>query len=140
MLASRVPGDAVATFVQRLLSSQTSWAQHVGDHKVVQLPESDSPAFSERLAAGLQWLAAQAPQPPDLQVCHRSLPRLICHPAFSVLGEHDILLQANSFMPYACITAQHFLGPRSIIMDAQLQYIFTAAHSLQCMQTQHQLV
>ena len=94
VLASRVPSDAVTTFVQRLLTSQTSWAQHVGDHKVVQLPESDSPAFSERLAAGLQWLAAQAPQPPDLQVCHLTLPRIVCHPDYSGCRERDAVLQA----------------------------------------------
>ena len=83
VLVSRMPSDAVTTFIQRLLTSRTSWAQHVGDHKVIQLPESDSAAFSETLAAGLRWLAARAPQPPDLQVRYLSLLRRVCHPRCS---------------------------------------------------------
>ena len=74
VLTSGLPSDAIATFVQRLLSSQASLADGVAAHKVLRLPESTSTAFPAVLTAGLQWLASEAPSPPALMV----RPHYIC--------------------------------------------------------------
>ena len=45
VLTSGIPDDAIATFIQRLLSSQASLADGVPAHKVLRLPGSTSAAF-----------------------------------------------------------------------------------------------
>ena len=68
VLTSRIPLDAIATFIEQLLSSQPSLADGVATHKVLRLPDCTSTAFTEVLSKGLQWLASKAPYPPELQV------------------------------------------------------------------------
>jgi len=69
VLTSGIPNDAIATFVQQLLASQSSLADGVAAHKVLRLPESTSASFPEVLSQGLQWLASEAPSLPALMVC-----------------------------------------------------------------------
>ena len=68
VLTSGIPDDAIATFIQRLLSSQASLADGVPAHKVLRLPGSTSAAFPAVLSTGLQWLASEAPPTPVLMV------------------------------------------------------------------------
>lgn len=75
VLTSGIPSDAIAAFIQRLLSSQASLADGIAAHKVLRVPESTSVAFPAVVSEGLQWLASEAPSPPALMVGPHVKPR-----------------------------------------------------------------
>ena len=81
VLVSGVPSDAVATFMQQLLSSHADLTERLPAHRVLQMPASTFAAFPKVLSSGLQWLASEAPCPPQLQAClccATALTRSVC--------------------------------------------------------------
>lgn len=68
--STTVPAPQLQEWLEGVLGSDSTLAQHIGEHRVVSVPALPSAASNAQLAQGLIWLAEHAPPQPQLQVTH----------------------------------------------------------------------